>query len=38
MSSVTDYKSGIKHGREALWDANGVVQYDRTYVDGRLVK
>jgi antitoxin component YwqK of YwqJK toxin-antitoxin module len=37
-SAITDYQDDIKHGREASWDQHGVLNYDRTFRNGNLVK
>lgn len=37
IGAVNDYKEGVKHGREASWDKNGTLQYDRKFVNGKIV-
>jgi antitoxin component YwqK of YwqJK toxin-antitoxin module len=37
IGSVNEYKEGIKHGREASWDKKGALQYDRKFVNGKIV-
>jgi hypothetical protein len=37
IRTVNDYKEGVKHGREACWDKNGAPQYDRKFVNGKIV-